>query len=126
MHYLSLSFIVLSLLANPPQSEPKTITSAEAKVHVGESVKVCGVVRGVYEPQRSQRNPSFLNFDKPYPQTEFTAVIWRQDRAAFGDLRGTVGKKACVTGQVKEYRGRAQMVLTRGEQLSVATKVQRE
>ena len=109
----------LLLLPQPPQ-QMSAITSAEAKHHIGETVKVCGRIATIYEPRRSKRNPTFLNFDKPYPQVEFTAIIWQQARAAFGNLPAWIGKPTCVTGVVREYRGRAQMTLTH------ATNLQRE
>lgn len=94
MYNLSILFCWawLLLLPHPPQ-DLTAITSAEAKRHVGERVKVCGVIASIYEPRRSRRNPTMLNFDKPYPQT-------------------------CVTGQIRDFKGRAQMTLSKAEQLT--------
>ncbi len=93
------------LLPYPPQ-ETKTLTTADAKAHLGETVKVCRVVASLYEPRRSRRNPAILNFDQPYPRNKFAASIWRWQRPAFGDLCAWVNKKPCV-----KYREQAQMTL---------------
>ncbi len=120
MYYLSHLFLCwawLLLLPQPPQ-QMNAITSSDAKRHVGERARVCGVVASIYEPRRSKRNPTMLNFDQPYPQTEFTAIIWQQHRPAFGDVRALVKQRVCVTGWVRAYRGRAQMTLQTSEQMS--------
>lgn len=99
------------LLAFPPQA-PKTVKAEEAKAAIGRIVTVCGVVAGVYEPRRSKRNPTILNFDYPYPRNEFAAVIWKKDRPRFGDVKSLEGKQTCVTGEVYLYRSRANVRLS--------------
>ena len=43
--------------------------------------------------------PTFLNFDKRYPDQIFTLVIWGGDRSKFGDPETVYrGKRVCVTG----------------------------
>ena len=104
------------LLAFPPQ-QIKTITSAEAKAYAGQTVKVCGLVASVYQPRKKLWRPSFINFEKKYPATEFSALIWRAERAAVGEVRHFVGQRICVTGEVYLYRGRAHMKLSAGKDL---------
>ena len=112
MFYLSIISLIVSLLANPPQTE-KTITASEAKAYVGQTVRVCGVVFSIRESRRGAGSPTFLNFDQPYSRTEFSAVIWRWQRHHFLNLRERRGQRTCVIGKVREYRGRAQMTLTK-------------
>jgi hypothetical protein len=100
----------LFLLAFPPQ-QTKTITSEEAKAHAGETAVVCGIVASVYEPRKKLWRPTFLNFDKKYPATEFSVLIWRKDRAAVGSVRQFAGRRICVSGEVYLYRDRAQVKL---------------
>ena len=77
MSYLSCWYFVVYLLAFPPQAVPRPLTAAEAKAHVGERVKVCGVIASIYEPRGSSRSPTMLNFDHKFLQNEFTAIIWK-------------------------------------------------
>lgn len=116
MFVLSQIFWLL-LLPLPPQVEATVITAAQAKQRIGERVKVCGVIATIYESQRNKRNPTMLNFNQPYPKNDFTALIWREDRAQFGNVRALEGKRACVTGEVYAYRGRAQMKLQTSQQI---------
>jgi hypothetical protein len=57
--------------------------------------------------------PAFLGFGKPYPDQPFAAVIFGTDRAKFGTLETTLqGKRVCVSGAIREYRGKPEIVLT--------------
>lgn len=112
MLYLSIC-CAMFLFATPPQTP---IASAEAKAHAGQVVRVCGVLKTIKEPRGNA--PTFLNFDQLYPKNEFTAIIWRWQRHLFLDLRARRGQPICVTGVVYLYRERAQMTLTKAEQLT--------
>ena len=66
---------------------------------------------------RSQ--PTFLDFGKPYPNQPFTAVIWGSDRAKFGTPETTLqGKRVCVSGAIREYRGKPEIILSDPSQLT--------
>ena len=62
--------------------------ASEAYSHVRETATVCGKVTGVHYAANSKGKPTFINFDKPYPNQDFTVMIWDDERAAFGVLRG--------------------------------------
>ena len=61
--------------------------------HVGESASVCGIVASAKYATSTNRQPTFLNLDRPYPNQVFTAVIWGADRDQFSyspeSLQGT-------------------------------------
>jgi DNA/RNA endonuclease YhcR with UshA esterase domain len=90
-----------------------SLTPEEAPGHIGENATVCGmVVSGMYAAQ-SRGQPTFLNFGKPYPNQPFTAVIWGSDRSKFGMPETSLrGKQVCVTGQIRLYRGKAEVILS--------------
>jgi hypothetical protein len=44
--------------------------------HAGETATVCGTVTGVHYAASSKGMPTFINFDKPYPNQDFTVMIW--------------------------------------------------
>jgi hypothetical protein len=62
------------------------VPASEASSHVGETATVCGKVTGVHYAANSKGKPTFINFDKPYPNEDFTVMIWDDDRAGFGNL----------------------------------------
>ncbi len=98
-----------------------TLTPLHAKDHVGESATVCGLVASATFAARTKGQPTFLNLDNPYPEHIFTALIWGSDRPKFGHPEDTYkGKRICVTGTIKPYRGVPEIVVTDPGQISVA------
>ncbi|HEV2549584.1 MAG TPA: hypothetical protein VGU20_19870 [Stellaceae bacterium] len=95
-----------------------TRTPDEASRHVGESATVCGTVASADYAARSKGQPTFLNLDKPYPNHVFTAVIWGTDRPKFGTPEALLGKPVCVTGMIKLFRNKPEIILTDPSQLS--------
>jgi hypothetical protein len=75
------------------------------------------VVTDIHYAARSRGNPTFIDFDRPYPSQDFTVVIWGEDRANFGDLGQHVGRQLCAQGLVSLYRGKPEMVLRNPESL---------
>jgi len=66
----------------------------------------------------SGSQPTFLDLDRPYPNSPFTAVIFGSDRAKFGTPDTALrGKRVCVTGQIRDYRGKPEIILNDPGQL---------
>jgi len=94
------------------------LTADQAKDHIGEVATVCGVVVSPKYAISSHRSPTFLNIDRPYPQQIFTILIWGEDRPKFGTPEVTyAGKRVCATGEILEYRGKAEIIATEPSQL---------
>jgi hypothetical protein len=51
------------------------ISSFQARNHIGEYSKVCGLVASTHFANRSRGAPTLINLDQPYPDQVFTAVI---------------------------------------------------
>ena len=87
------------------------VPASEAQAHTGENTTVCGKVTGVHQATASRGKPTFINFDKPYPNQDFTVMIWDDERAGFGSLEKYTGRQICAHGVITEYRGKPEMVL---------------
>ena len=62
---------------------------------------------------------NLLEFGNPNPNAAFTAVIWGDNRAKFGTPEKSLpGTRVCVTGQVRDYRGKPEVILTDQSQLA--------
>lgn len=95
------------------------IPSAQAKDHVGETAAVCGLVADARYLEGGSK-PTFLNFDKPYPQHTFTAFIAGENRARFGTPeKDYLNKNVCVTGKIQNYNGKPEIVLTDPQQIKL-------
>lgn len=99
-----------------------TIPSAQAKDHVGQTGMVCGKVADTRYLE-SGRQPTFLNFDKRYPEHTFTAVIFGENRAKFGTPeKDYLDKDICVSGKIEDFNGKPQIIVTDKEQIKPQSK----
>jgi len=100
-------------------SNAASITPDEAASQVGQTATVCGVVASTKYDAHLRSQPTFLDFGQPYPNEVFTVVIFGSDRAKFGTPETTFrGKRVCVTGQVRDYRGKPEIIVKDPSQLS--------
>ncbi|HUI07588.1 MAG TPA: hypothetical protein VL486_11365 [Verrucomicrobiae bacterium] len=116
--------------AAPPPSEPPKpaaparlpgIVSADAQKHIGETTTVCGVVASTRYFSSASTKPTVLNFDRPYPNHTFTVVIPGFARGGFKEPPETLfrGKTVCVAGQIVDYRGKPEIVISSPSQIVI-------
>ncbi len=118
------TMLVLGLFAAPAcvaaaQKEP--IPASEAAAHVGEKATVCGTVAGAAHFDRLRGEPTFLNFDRPYPAQSLTVVIWGENNRKFERPPHQLfsGKDICVTGTIETYKGKPQIEVRDPSQITV-------
>jgi hypothetical protein len=110
-------FLVISLAA------AGSISASAAKDHVNQNATVCGKVVNTRYLDQSASKITFLNFDKPFPECPFTAVIQGVNRAKFGEPEKLyLNKSLCVTGKIDLYNDRPQIVLIEPDQVKVESK----
>jgi hypothetical protein len=106
------SFAMLGASPNAV-ADAARVSPADAINHVGQMAIVCGRVATAKYATSSNRQPTFLNLDKPYPNHVFTAVIWGSDRAAFPYAPESLAdRRICVTGTIQVYRGKAEIIVS--------------
>ncbi|MEZ8990131.1 sulfatase [Vibrio breoganii] len=102
-------------LSAPPES---AITPDSALRFVDTHATVCGKVVQITDFAKG----SYLNFDRMFPQTEFSVVIWKSDvnHVAQNEPLYTTysNQNVCVTGEVSSYNGRAQIIVKNPQQLA--------
>ena len=101
------------LIAAPALAE--TIRPADARAHVGESVTVEGTVDEVHTARRS--GVTFLDLGGRYPNQIFTGVIFAEDAGKFPAVHALEGKTVDISGRVRLYRGRPEIILRDAGQL---------
>ena len=90
----------------------------EAASHIGETATICGIVASAEYEANEQSRPTLLDLGKPHQNAVFTAVIYGDNRAKFGAPEKSLrGKRICVTGQISDYEGKPEIVLTEPSQL---------
>ena len=91
----------------------------DAASHIGETATVCGLVVSAKFEAHARAQPTLLDLGKSYPHAIFTAVIYRDHRSKFGTPETSLrGKRICVTGQISDYHGKPEIVLTDPSQLT--------
>jgi DNA/RNA endonuclease YhcR with UshA esterase domain len=111
--------VAATLLLSASLACAAALNAEDAAGHVGETATICGVVASAKFAPGSRSQPTFLDFGKPYPDAAFTAVIFGDDQPKFGTPETSLrGKRICVTGQVRDYRGKPEIILHDPSQLS--------
>jgi DNA/RNA endonuclease YhcR with UshA esterase domain len=96
---------------------PDCLPFEEARKHIGEVKCVTGVVVSV---KAGARGVHFLDFCDDFRLCPFTVVIFPGDLKSVGDVRQLQGRMVEIHGQVKEYDGRAEIILEEYRQLGGA------
>ena len=101
--------VLLAFLLTPFFTCGQNIPASEASKHLGEQGTVCGRIAEINVANNVRGTPTFIDFEKPYPNQVFTAVIWQADKANVGNIP-KIGE-LCVSGTINRYRGRPEIVL---------------
>jgi DNA/RNA endonuclease YhcR with UshA esterase domain len=91
------------------------IQASAAKQHIDADAIVSGKIAEVNRAERLVR----LNFDKPFPNQTFTAVIFANKTNLFPEIEKLKDKNVEISGKIAQYRGRPEIILTSTNQLRV-------
>jgi hypothetical protein len=97
-------------------SAPNAISTEDAAAHDGSFATVEGLVREVHIARSG--SATFIDLDGVYPDNPFTAVIFDDDMARVGDVSDLEGRMVDVTGKIRMYRGRPEIVVTARSQIA--------
>jgi DNA/RNA endonuclease YhcR with UshA esterase domain len=109
-----IAFLLAALTATAAFAE--TISVTDVGTHVGQTVTVEGVVSGVYT---ARSGVTFIDMGGPYPNNLFAGVIFSEDMAKVGDVSGLTGKTVDLSGTIKLYKGKPEIILKSGDQIKV-------
>jgi DNA/RNA endonuclease YhcR with UshA esterase domain len=116
----NIMFILVAILAwvsiAVGQKATSVYTLSEVTSHVGEYATVRGEVSSVFE---SKKGNYFLNMGGQYPHQLFSAVIFSSSSSRFTDIEGLEGKTVEVTGKIKYYQGKPEIILNSASQIKV-------
>jgi len=113
------STVVASLLLSTAlAADLLPLEPSETAAHVGEPAKVCGVVSNTKFVSHRNRRPTFLDFGAPYPNHDFTVLVWGDVREQFSYAPESLkGARICVTGTISEFKGKPQIVISDPSQI---------
>jgi DNA/RNA endonuclease YhcR with UshA esterase domain len=94
---------------------PVKIGALEATNYYDQEMIVTGkVVQVTIRP-----TVTFLNLEERYPESPFAVVILHGHSSFYGDANVLRGKSVEITGKIKNYHGKPEIVLDSTNQLSV-------
>jgi len=98
--------LALMLTTNVVRAE--TVPANQAQAHIGQVVTVEGAVSGIH---KSNAGVTFLDIGGQFPNNAFAAVIFKDDAGKFPDVGAFGGKTVDVTGSIRLYQGRPEIIL---------------
>ena len=110
---LSAALFLLLISTNFAQ---KKIPAKDAADYIGDTVTVVDTVSGV---NLSKSGIYFLNMGDQFANNAFTAVIFKRDVSKFHDIKSLEGKVIEVTGRIKFYHGKVEIVVEERGQVKV-------
>jgi len=104
----------------------KEIKLAELKDHIGESVKVQGIISGVSFLENSKNRPTFIGVGDSYSNQLLTVVILGDVRSQFVIIPSAkdAGNKIIVSGKVELYKQKLQIIIKDIRQLEIVQDAQ--
>lgn len=98
----------------------QTVPLDSVSNYEGKTITVCAKVIDTYV-SKTNEGTTFVNFGKPYPKSTFTVVIFE---AALSNFKYTPSaylkdKSVCITGKVKIYKGKPEMIVNKEEQIKI-------
>jgi endonuclease G len=100
--------------------EPE-IKLADLEKNEGKRIKVCTVVASTFYNVKSERKPTFLNLEKPYPNQSLTLLIDQKYRGQFPEApeKYYLNKNVCVKGKLEFYKGRPEIRVKGPNQIEI-------
>jgi hypothetical protein len=94
---------------------PMKISTLDATNYYDQTMIVTGkVVQVTIRP-----SVTFLNLDKPFPNSPFAIVIIHGKSSYYGDANALKGKSVEIRGKIKNYKDKPEIVLDSTNQLTV-------
>ncbi len=123
---LTLLFVVSSCSQDSAAGD--LIPASEAYKYAGKNKTVSGTVAAARYAAGSRGQPTFLNFEEPYPNHVFGVVIWGSDRSKFETPPDSafLGRQLQVTGLIEEYEGKPQIIVTDPEQIVIRSQAPKD
>jgi DNA/RNA endonuclease YhcR with UshA esterase domain len=100
-------------ISRPETSRSGTIAAQDAAAHIGQSITVEGIVSDVHVADRV----TFVDLGGRYPNEDLTGVIFSENYGAFPDVTKLQGDTVDITGTVRLYDGRPEIILTSADQI---------
>ena len=113
-------FVLAALFTTTFLSVHTEISIDSVSAYIGKTVKVCDKVAGTYVT-KGEKPVTYLNLGADYPNTKLTIVIFQKDLPEFPFTPSDhyKGMNVCVTGAVKKYKEKLEIIANGPEQIEI-------
>ena len=114
---LILGFLVISPDTTTAQQQ---ISIDSISAYISQRISDCSKVFGTHVTN-SEKPVTYLNLGAAYPDHKLTLVIFQKDKPNFQSSPEEYYnlQEVCATGKLKEYKGKAEMVLNNSSQIVI-------
>lgn len=106
----AMGFFILFIFSHSYAQD--AILSKDAKDNIGKTAVVKGKVASIFA---SKNGNTYINFDEKSPNQTFTVVLFKDSQVDVSSI--TEGCILSVSGEIKEYKGKPEIVLSKSEQI---------
>lgn len=112
-----LTIALLSLISSACAFSQTTISIDSVNNYIGRNVIICNEVYGV----KTTDKVTYINLGAAYPNSPLTVIIFTKDLANFPESPEKMygNQHVCVTGPLKEYKGKVEIIISKPEDLKV-------
>lgn len=112
MKKLIFVFGLLLLFVSSHSFAQEVIASKDAKDNIGKTAQVKGKVASIFA---SKNGNTYINFDEKSPNQTFTVALFKDAQVDISSI--TEGCILTVSGEIKEYKGKPEIILTKADQI---------
>ena len=97
-----------------------TVPADSLSNYEGQLIRVCATVTGTHV-STGKSETTFINFGEPFPKHSFSLVIFQKDAESFSYKPAEFldGKNICITGKVKLFKGKPEIIVYNEKQIRV-------
>jgi DNA/RNA endonuclease YhcR with UshA esterase domain len=110
-----LALTLEAFAADTNAAAPLKIGTTDAASHYDQEMIVTGKVAQV----TIRPTVTFLNLDRPFPDSSFTVVIFHGHSSFYGNANALKGKSIEIKGKIKNYQDKPEIALDSTNQLTV-------
>lgn len=116
-----INYITVDGTTMPKKLENGELGTSQAKYFIGTECTICGKIVSTKYNINGKSNPTYISFDKKYPDTPFYILILEKDRKNFSyePEKLLYGKDICVKGKVNEYKGTPNIIVNDENQIII-------
>jgi DNA/RNA endonuclease YhcR with UshA esterase domain len=112
MKKIIFSILLLAVIMISNSYAQDQVSSKEAKDNIGRTLQVKGKVAAIFI---SEKGNTFINFDEKSPNQTFTVAIFSGKNVDISKI--AVGSIVTVYGEIKEYKGKPEIVVESNDQI---------